>query len=74
MPKITPMKAIRRFCLTCAGDSPKEVGECTDKECNLWPFRFGMSIKRYLKRKAYADRKKTHFIHNGSKGSMEVPT
>jgi hypothetical protein len=60
--KKTPLRAIHRHCLECAGGSHVEVRNCTDKECNLWQFRFGMSIMRYEKRKAYADEKKTHLL------------
>lgn len=37
----SPLKAIRAFCLSCCGDSAKEVKECTSKDCVLKPFRFG---------------------------------
>jgi hypothetical protein len=40
-PKQSPLKQIRKFCLDCAGGSPKEVRYCTCTECALWPFRFG---------------------------------
>jgi len=66
MPKITPMKAIRRFCLECAGGHVG-VRNCDDKDCALRVFRFGMGLKRYLSKKRYSDSKKTHFIHNENK-------
>jgi hypothetical protein len=37
----TPMKAIRRKCLDCAGGSSQEVGLCPAHNCSLFPFRFG---------------------------------
>ena len=57
MNRTSPLKAIRKFCLECAGSS-QEVAACTaDKrdiallngkeeaegcvECPLWPFRLG---------------------------------
>lgn len=38
---ISPMQAIRRTCLACAGNSPTEVMECASVTCELWPFRTG---------------------------------
>ena len=38
---VTPLQAIRKNCLICAGRSPKEVRLCPHTECPLWPFRFG---------------------------------
>jgi hypothetical protein len=62
MPKLTPLKAIRGFCLECAGGSHVEVRNCSDKECNLWTFRFGMSIMRYDKKKRWENQKKTDLV------------
>jgi hypothetical protein len=39
--KMTPVKSIRKYCLDCAGDSPKEVRLCPAKNCPLYPFRMG---------------------------------
>ena len=36
----SPVKAIRKHCLECAGSS-KEVTLCPIQECPLYPFRFG---------------------------------
>lgn len=38
---ISPMQAIRRTCMACAGNSPNEVMECASVTCHLWPFRTG---------------------------------
>jgi hypothetical protein len=35
-----PMKAIRAFCLDCAG-RPAEVRKCVAVRCPLWPLRMG---------------------------------
>ena len=35
-----PMKAIRAFCLECAG-RPAEVRKCVATGCPLWPLRMG---------------------------------
>ena len=36
----SPVKAIRKHCLECAGSS-KEVTLCPIQECPLYPFRYG---------------------------------
>lgn len=38
---LTPVKAIRKKCLDCSGDSHKEVRECIISDCPLHPFRMG---------------------------------
>jgi len=39
--KITPVKAIRLYCLECSGGSFKDVRECVIPDCPLYPFRLG---------------------------------
>lgn len=39
--RLTPIKAIRLFCLECVGWSAYEVKDCTSKLCLLHPYRFG---------------------------------
>lgn len=38
---MTPVQSIRKYCLDCCGDSPKEVRLCPNTECFLYPFRMG---------------------------------
>ncbi len=38
---LTPLKAIRRFCLQCMGFQTAEVRACTEATCPLWPYRLG---------------------------------
>ena len=38
---LTPLKAIRRKCLDCSGDSADEVRKCVIPDCPLYPFRLG---------------------------------
>jgi hypothetical protein len=38
---LTPLKAIRAFCLECCGGSRKEVELCSAEDCSLWLYRFG---------------------------------
>ena len=37
----TPLSAIRNFCISCMGDQPRLVKDCTTKSCPLWPYRTG---------------------------------
>jgi len=38
---LTPIKAIRKKCLECSGESHKEVRLCPITDCSLYPYRFG---------------------------------
>jgi hypothetical protein len=41
-PKVlSPLKAVRHFCLDCCCESAKEVELCPANTCPMWPFRFG---------------------------------
>ena len=42
---LSPIKAIRRFCLECMGYQQAEVPRCTAPNCPLFPFRMGESHK-----------------------------
>ena len=48
-----PLKAIRKFCLDCVGGSYTEVIDCgsTEKDCNLFPYRFGKLPENHKKEK-----------------------
>ena len=37
----TPLKTIRKNCLECASQQPKEVRLCTCIDCPMYPYRFG---------------------------------
>ncbi|MFA9393305.1 MAG: restriction endonuclease [Halodesulfovibrio sp.] len=41
MAKVSPQKAIRRFCLTCQGGSSKRVEGCKDGTCLFFNHRLG---------------------------------
>jgi hypothetical protein len=45
MKRLTPVKAIRKFCIQCAGNQ-KAPRHCTDKTCPLFDFRLGKSPGR----------------------------
>ena len=40
----TPLSAIHNFCISCMGDQPRLVKDCTTKSCPLWPYRTGHNI------------------------------
>lgn len=56
---LTPVKAIRSYCITCGDGTAKEVRLCSHLACPLYPYRFGRrpteSEKEELK-KALKDR------------------
>ena len=39
--KMTPLSQIRNFCISCMGDQPRLVKDCTSKNFPLWPYRTG---------------------------------
>ena len=39
--KLTPVKSIRRYCLTCCMENSAEVNRCPAKDCPLHPYRMG---------------------------------
>ena len=45
---MTPLKAIKSYCIGCSGDSKHEVKECPIKDCELYNFRFGKGPKKNL--------------------------
>ena len=45
-PKIlTPIKAIRAWCIDCSGGNRMEVRKCEHKKCPLFPYRLGKHPK-----------------------------
>lgn len=38
---LTPIKAMRKYCLECSGDSYNEVKLCVIPDCPLYPYRLG---------------------------------
>ena len=45
MKPLTPLRAIRQHCLSCAG-RPKDVRACSNTECYLYRFRMGKNPAR----------------------------
>jgi len=58
--KLSPLKTIRKYCLTCCCESANEVKLCPAKDCALYDYRFGKTGRtRELsdeKRKELGDR------------------
>lgn len=60
---LTPMKAIRKKCLDCSGNSSKEVKECVIADCPLFSYRFGKRPSTVEKQNAPEPKKK--FVRGG---------
>ena len=43
---LSPVKAIKKFCYECAGESAKERKMCEMTDCPLYPFRLGKNPNR----------------------------
>lgn len=41
MKKLTPIKAIRKYCLDCSAGSAHEVKRCPITDCPLYPYKLG---------------------------------
>ena len=41
MKVLTPIKAIRAYCIECSGGMTKEVKLCNVEKCPLYPYRMG---------------------------------
>jgi len=55
--KVTPTKACRLMCLACVGDVFKDVENCTNTKCFLYPHRLGIRPETARKRGYNVDRK-----------------
>jgi hypothetical protein len=44
--KISPLQAIRKYCIECSGGCKVEVENCPIKSCPLYVFRFGPEIQK----------------------------
>lgn len=44
--RLSPVKAIRKFCVQCMGGQTREVKKCTAKKCPLYFFRMGKNPNR----------------------------
>ncbi len=46
MKQLTPLRAIRVWCLDCQGNSPKAVRFCESADCHFFVYRFGKNPNR----------------------------
>lgn len=46
MKKLTPVLAIRKFCIKCSGDNQKAPKLCTSLNCELFDYRNGKNPAR----------------------------
>lgn len=65
---LTPMKAIRKFCIICSGNMAG-VRDCPDQACPIRPWRFGMGLKRYNKKTQWRLSKKTQLLSKAEAGA-----
>jgi hypothetical protein len=49
IPRPSPLKKVREFCVLCHGGHLKSVQFCSDTECALWFLRFGFYPASYVK-------------------------
>ena len=42
--RVSPLKAIRAFCLECVGFQKAEVKDCMGMDCPLYKFRYGRNM------------------------------
>ena len=49
VPKLSPLKQIRKQCLDCCGGSVKTVRFCHSTDCPLWFLRFGKFPKTAIR-------------------------
>ena len=43
---LSPVKAIKKYCLECSGGSPKFRELCNIEDCPLYPYRLGKNPNR----------------------------
>lgn len=43
---MTPLRAIRQFCIQCCGNNQKAPALCASQDCALYPYRLGTNPKR----------------------------
>lgn len=58
--KMNPMKVIRKHCLSCCCESPKEVRLCPVVKCHLHPYRMGKNPFR--KSKVLTDEQRNEMV------------
>lgn len=51
IPRLSPLKLDRKFCLDCCGGSVKTIRFCHSINCPIWYLRFGKFPKTIIKAK-----------------------
>jgi len=51
IPRLSPLKQIRKQCLDCSYGQVKTIRFCSSTECPLWYLRFGKFPRTVVKRK-----------------------
>lgn len=72
IPKLSPLKQIRKQCLECCCDSVKSIRFCHSTNCPLWYLRFGKFPKTVIREKG----KKSELLFDKSnfiKGAIFSP-
>jgi hypothetical protein len=69
MKKMTPLKAIKAYCLDCCNDNAREVTLCPSSNCPLYNFRKGrnMNVTRTM-----SDEQKQEAIVRLAKGRANL--
>ena len=49
IPRLSPLRLIRKFCLECLGRSTKSVRFCQSIDCPVWYLRFGRFPKTVVR-------------------------
>ena len=60
LPRPSPLKQIRKFCVDCTGGQIKTIQFCCSLDCPLWYLRFGTFPSTYIKRRG---KKVTHLFN-----------
>jgi len=76
IPKLSPLKQIRIFCLYCMNEHRKDVLFCRDTNCPFWFLRLGMNPKRAINQngKRYEEVFKPENFEKGAKFSPDKET
>ncbi len=70
---LTPLQAIKEFCLECVG-SQREVRLCTAPKCVLRPYRTGKNTLVSRERKVMSEQERVDLVARLSKGKQKAAT
>lgn len=71
--QMTPLRAIKLYCKSCAGNSSAELRMCPIPTCPLYPFRFGNNP--YKKKRSFTPDEKRQIanrLRTGRKRKTEL--